>query len=124
TPKTFSLALNGSLELLGVLKFNAGFTVVVQRSAWRFTYDADINFFGLATLHGSGYLDSDGNFEVDLSGNFLLGSRSFGIEGGFHFHVQSGAVKDANGNILYYVFDLSGGAHVKVYAFGITLVGA
>src|SRR5207302_6596593 len=71
---------------------------------------------------GSIFLDSKGNFDVQLSGQMIIGSSSFGLIGSFHFRVRSQATLDAIGN-PYYVFELSGGASVEVRVFGITLAG-
>ena len=42
-----------------------------------------VGLFGIATLHGLGYIDSDGNFELSLSGRMVIGSDSFGLIGEF-----------------------------------------
>ena len=63
---SFLLDLHGDVAILKVLKFNAGFKVQVLNGGWRFDFNASLDFFGLVTLDGYGFLDSDGNFDFDL----------------------------------------------------------
>jgi len=121
--KSFLLDLNGKVEILKVLKFDAGLRVVVQGGEWSFNAHADVNFFGIIKLSGSVFLDSKGNFDVRLSGGMTLGSSSFGLSGTFHFRIASIATVDPTNGNPYYVFDLSGGARVEARVFGITLAG-
>src|SRR5262249_31610339 len=121
-PQTFMLALNGSVNVLKVIKFNASLSVVVKANAWSFDAAASMDFFGIATLSGQIHLDSEGNFEITLNGKLIIGSSSFGLEGDFHFHLESRHTTDTIGN-PYYIFDLSGGASVSVNVFGISLAG-
>ncbi len=118
---SFLLDVNGHIEILKVLKFNAGLKVVVQGSHWSFTAHADVDFFGIVQLSGSIFLDDLGNFDVQLSGGMTLGSSSFGLIGTFHFRVRSQATPGPFGNT--YDFELSGGARVEARVFGITLAG-
>ena len=122
----FVLALNGDVKILQVLKFNAGFSVILWHDVatntdmWKITCDARLDFFGLLTLDGHIMLDSTGNFDLSLRGNVLLGSHSFGLEGMFYFHVMATHTTDAIGN-PYYHFLLEGSADVSAYVFGFTL---
>ena len=77
-----------------------------------------MDFFGLATLSGNLYLDSDGNFDLGLSGRMVLGSDDYGLVGEFSIRITSLTRDDGT-----YRFELSGSARVKVRAFGITLAG-
>ena len=119
--KTFELALTGSVKFLDVLNASANFTVIVSNGAWSVSFGAQIDFFGLATLAATGSFDSTGDFNLTLTGDFLLGSHSFGLEGGFTFHIQS--THTFVSNKVHYIFDLSGSANVDVFAFGIDLAG-
>ncbi|HXG48652.1 MAG TPA: calcium-binding protein, partial [Methylomirabilota bacterium] len=118
----FVLAVNGTVDILKVLKFDAGFDIIVRDNYWRFGFNANIDFFSLVELQGSGYLDSRGNFDISLRGEFVLGTRSFGLIGEFHFRLVSEYLTDNTGN-PYYRFILSGGAAVEARVFGITLAG-
>lgn len=119
---SFLLELSGKVEILKVLKMDATFRVEVQDNEWSFMLSASIDFFGIVKLDGSLYLDSKGNFDLQLRGRMVLGSSSFGLIGEFHFRVRSEVLSDAIGN-PYFIFELSGGASVKAKVFGITLAG-
>ena len=77
-----------------------------------------MDFFGLATLQGNGWVASNGFFALNLSGEIVLGSRSFGIVGGFDIGVK--LFKNANQD---YVFNVRASAYVSARVFGISLVG-
>ena len=128
---SFLLDLTGHVDILKVFTFDATMRVVVGRlgdtgypasspGAWYFRASASIDFFGLATLSGSIFLNSNGDFILDISGHLQLGSDSFGISGDFTFHVSSVHYLSPD----HYVFSLSGSASVRVRVFGITLIGA
>ena len=121
-PNSFLLDVRGHIEILKILKFDAGLRVEVVDHEWSFRANASIDIFGIATLSGNIFLDSKGNFDVDLRGRMVIGSDSFGLVGEFHFRIRSEATEDAFGN-SYYLFELTLGASVKVRAFGITLLG-
>src|SRR5947209_6708000 len=74
----FLLDISGSISILDVLKFDARVKIVVGDHYWSFHINADIDFFGIATLHGVGDIDSNGNFDISLSGRLVIGSDSFG----------------------------------------------
>src|SRR5262249_61202617 len=83
---SFLLDVSGHIELLKVLKLDAGFAIHVndtalhpEKPAWDLSAHASVDFFGLATLSGSIFLDSDGNFDVQISGQMWLGTTSFGL---------------------------------------------
>ncbi|HEX4527586.1 MAG TPA: hypothetical protein VH108_12695 [Gaiellaceae bacterium] len=118
---SFLLDVNGKIEILKVLKFDAGLKIVVLGSHWSFNAHADVDFFGIVQLSGSIFLDDLGNFDVQLSGGMTLGSSSFGLIGTFHFRIRSQATPGVFGNT--YDFELSGGARVEARVFGITLAG-
>ena len=121
-PKSFLLDLRGKLELLKVLKLDAGLRVEVNGDGWSLHADASLDFFGIATLSGSVDLDSEGGFDVQLRGHMVIGSSSFGLIGDFHFRVRSQVLERTPfGNT--YIFELSGGASVEARVFGITLAG-
>ena len=118
---TFVLELTGKVEILKVIKFDASMRVVVGAGGWSFNASASMDFFGIARLGGSIFLDSKGNFDIQLRGEMVLGSRSFGLIGTFNFRVRSqSSIVNAN---PYYVFELSGSARVEARVFGITLAG-
>lgn len=118
--KSFMLSMTGTVKLLKVLTFAASFKVVIVDGAWTIDAQAQLNVFGVFTLYGNIHLESDGDFDIRVSANVLLGSRSFGLEGNFNFHIQSTHTSDAIGN-PYYKFQLEIGANVRAYAFGFTL---
>ena len=122
TAHSFTLDLRGKVEILKVLKLDTSLRVEVRGNEWSFRATADIDFFGIVRLSGSVFVDSKGNFDINLRGTMLLGSESFGLKGEFYFRVRSEVIADAIGN-PYFIFELAGGASVKVKVFGITLAG-
>ena len=135
--RSFLLALNGQISLLDVLNFNASITIAVSPTTltslqvgpvaiaagtptggWYFEANANVSFFGIATLSGAIFLDADGDFTVALNGGITIGSSSFGLSGNFSFLISS--QHDTYGG---YRLELSGSASVSVNAFGISLAG-
>ena len=95
-PGSFYLAVSGSVDILKVFDFNASMTIYVgpdpntgAEGYWSFNANANISFFGLATLSGTIFLDSDGNFQISLNGQIVLGSSDFGLVGQFSIFVES-----------------------------------
>ncbi|MCL4179348.1 MAG: calcium-binding protein, partial [Verrucomicrobia bacterium] len=139
--KSFLLDLNGELSVLGVLKLDAGFKIQVgggtfthsfsstinntpfgtlgpanysqtlEAGDWAIGFTAELSFFGLATLGASGWLNSGGNFDIRVAGELVIGTRSFGLIGEFHFRVWLNETE----------FGLRVGASVGAKLFGITL---
>ncbi len=130
--ESFTLVLDGYVEILGVLKFDAGFSIqvggdidgdgIADAGEWRFAFHAGIDFFGIMTMQGSGFLDSFGNFDITLDAYMQIGPNGFCIKGSFHFRIYSTATNDGTGNMLYSL-GLEMGASVKAVVFGITLAG-
>jgi hypothetical protein len=116
---TFVLDVRGSVSLLKVLSFDAALRIAFTDGNWRLDASADIDFFGIARLSGTVFLDSKGNFRVRLSGRMALGSDDFGLVGSFSIEVRS-TFDEPSG---IYTFRLAGSASVRVRAFGITLAG-
>src|SRR5262249_46537682 len=101
----FLLELSGSLNILEVIRLDASFTVAVGAGditlgsgvtqahmhlgagEWAFGFRADADFFGLATMSASGWVNSRGYFDIALNGELVLGTRSFGLVGDFFFRV-------------------------------------
>ena len=134
----FLLRLSGTVSILKVLNFEANLLVEVRDPAstaggwsWHLHADARVDFFGLATLSGSIDLYDNGDFRVDISGGMTLGSSDYGLVGNFHFLIYSEHYEWTTADVAahggqvgtYYRFGVSGGASVKVRAFGITLAG-
>ena len=126
-PGSFYLAVSGKVDILKVLDFNASMTIYVgpdpntgAEGYWSFNANASVSFFGLATLSGSIFLDSDGNFRISLSGQIVLGSSDFGLVGQFSIFVESQA---PTSSAPFYTFELSGSASVSLNVFGISLAG-
>ena len=84
---SFLLSLNGEVRILELLIFDAGFTVRVANGGWRFDFNAEIDFFGIVTINGHGFLDSKGNFDITLQGRFVIGTDDFGLSGQATFRV-------------------------------------
>ena len=126
-PGSFYLAVSGQVDILKVFDFNASMTIYVgpdpntgAEGYWSFNANANMSFFGLATLSGTIFLDSDGNFRINLNGQIVLGSSDFGLVGQFSIFVESQAPTPT---APYYTFELSGSASVSLNVFGISLAG-
>ena len=128
-PHSFYLNVTGKIELLKVINFNASLTIQVSGGGWSLNANASMSFFGIATLGGSLYLNSDGDFSLSLSGNVTIGSSDFGLSGNFWFQVSSTHyIKPCPSahncdSATYYRFELGGGASVNVNAFGFSIAG-
>jgi len=85
---SFTLSLDGDVEVLKILRFHAGFTVRVGvgtftvpvpahgltpahtvaitlgQGEWGFQVNASIDFFGIITVSGNGFIDSRGDFSM------------------------------------------------------------
>ena len=138
---TFTLALTGHIELLKVLKFDASFVVMVGGGTftvdtpqggvpvtlgageWGFQFKASLNFFGIVTVSGEGFLDSRGDFSISLDGQVQIGPDGFCIKGKFHFNVTALETEDQHTHIPYYIFDLTASARVEADVFGFTFGG-
>ena len=48
---------------------------------WYVSFNASMSFFGLATFSANGMFDYAGPVRVSLSGDLLLGTHDFGLEG-------------------------------------------
>ena len=127
--KSFVLDVNGTVSILKVFTFDAGMHFEIGREvkdgpqkkgAWFFTANAGVDFFGLASLSGTIFLNSDGDFDLQLAGFMQLGSSSFGLRGDFSIGITS--IHETT-PVEYYYFRLAGSASVRVRAFGVTLVG-
>ncbi len=97
----FHLNLSGEVKILFVLNFNASFTIQVgggnmtvwdgtvfnlTSGQWAVNFNAQMSFFGLATLSCEGWLKSDGTFHLHLNGDLLLGSSQ--LWPGRRFHLR------------------------------------
>ena len=117
---TFRLDLSGTLSLLKVLNLDANFSVVYSAGAWHLHADASISFFGLGNLGGSVDLYSNGDFQVSLRGDLLLGSRAFGLGGAFSIGVSSLHYQKPSDPNTYYKLHIWASAEVSVYVAGLT----
>ena len=127
--KSFLLDVNGTVSILKVFTFDAGMHFEIGREieggpqkkgAWFFRANAGVDFFGLASLSGTIFLNSDGDFDLQLAGYMQLGTSSFGLRGDFSIGITS--IHETT-PVEYYYFRLAGSASVRVRAFGVTLVG-
>ena len=151
---SFELYINGTVSLLDVIKVQTTVLVVVGGDVhvqggsgdtaynetvgegdWFFLFSGDADFFGLATLHASGWVDSSGHFGVDLNGGITIGSSSFGLSGNFDVHAwlnelqlqhrdgrpAGRLLRRASTSGQYYSFGVAFSASVAVNAFGFSL---
>ena len=127
--KSFLLEVSGEVSFLEVLTFEAGFRVEVGgvrgEGNWRVSFNAGINFFGLAQMTAYGWFTSEGFFDITLDGGITLGTSDFGLQAGFHFNVGFGKrqVAGAAAGIMEYYFHVGASGFARLRAFGITLAG-
>ena len=137
--QSFTLIMTGEVKILEVLTFDASFAILVggMRTVdvgsnagrystasqvylgvgdWVFDFSANMNFFSIATLNASGWLNSDGHFNITVGGGIILGSSSFGLFGRADFHVYL----DQNPTTQEFRFGVQMAAIVGARAFGIT----
>ena len=85
---------------------------------WYVSFSAQLNFFGLAMLTANGTFDWQGQFAVTLSGDLLLGTHDFGLEGNFSIGASLWFDNPSTGAGIH--FDINGSASVSARLFGIT----
>ncbi len=134
---SFSLMMKGSVSILEVLSFNASFTILVgggktvsfdanghtvmdtlNEGDWYVSFSAQMSFFGLATLTANGMFDWQGQFAVSLSGDLLLGTHDFGLEGNFSIGTSLWFDNPSSETGIH--FDINASASVSARLFGIT----
>ena len=146
---SFRLHIDGQVSLLDVIKLTTSVDVVVggdvpmvggsgdtqydetvAEGQWFFLFTGSANFFGIATLNASGWVDSKGHFGVDLNGGITIGSSSFGLSGSFDVHAWLNELPCSTGpqycngvstGGTYYTFGVAFSAEVDVNAFGFSL---
>ncbi len=129
----FRLMLSGQVDILAVLHFNASFVIQVGGGSatvpdtdangnattyttnlgmgqWIIAVNASMDFFGLATVQANGWLQSNGNFHLHVSGMISLGSSTFGLSGYLTFDIR----------LDDHAFTVSGSGGVSVHIFGIS----
>ncbi|HET6548786.1 MAG TPA: calcium-binding protein, partial [Solirubrobacter sp.] len=143
---SLTVALTGKLKLLEVISLDASFLLQVggtatvfdptsatdgadlklnlQAGEWVIAVSASMDFFGLASMSARGWVRSNGHFALQLHGELVLGSRSFGLVGEFNFRVFLTEVpKEDNPDETEYAFGASFSASVDARLFGISLAG-
>ena len=153
---SFRLHIDGTVSLLSVINLttsvdvivggdvhmqggsgNTAYNETVGEGDWFFLFTGNADFFGLATLSASGWVDSAGHFGIDLNGGITIGSSSFGLSGNFDIsawltqdqcnlltdpgQIQSYCNGDTSSSAYYYSFGVSFSATVGVNAFGFSL---
>ena len=147
---SFRLHIDGQVSLLEVIKLDdrrstsssaatctwsaasgdTQYDEVVAEGQWFFLFTGSANFFGIATLNASGWVDSKGHFGVDLNGGITIGSSSFGLSGSFDVHAWLNELPCSTGpqycggvstGGTYYTFGVAFSASVNVNAFGFSL---
>ena len=136
---SFTLIMIGEIKILEVLKFDTTFSIFVGGNRtvsvgstagkfntsnqiylgvgdWVFDFTANMDFFGIATLNASGWLNSKGHFNITVGGGMTLGSSSFGLFGRADFHV----FLDVNPDTELFRFGVEMQASFGARAFGIT----
>ena len=133
---SFRLSLNGSIKILDVINLSASFDLIVgggnvtvgsgvQRKSfdlasgeWVFAFAASADFFGFASMSVSGWIDSRGEFDVQLSGQMTLGSSSFGLVGQFSVRVY--LYKEP---LLHFHLDFSAEVSARLFGFSFASLG-
>jgi len=133
---SFRLSLNGSIRILEVINLSATFDLIVgggnvtvgtgaqthsfnlQDGQWVFAFGASADFFGLASMSVGGWIDWQGEFDLALSGQLILGSSSFGLVGQFSVRVY--LYKDPT---IHFHLDFSASVDLRVFGFSFASVG-
>src|SRR5439155_27286388 len=138
---SFRLSMSGEIHILEVIHLSASFDVVVgggsvtlgsgaQRHTfnltegqWVFAFSASADFFGLATMSISGWIDSRGEFDVQLSGRLVLRSSSFCLVGQFSVRVflyfDAGPGQDE----IHFHLDFSASVEARLFGFSFASIG-
>jgi hypothetical protein len=120
---SFTAAMSGNVNLLGVLKLSGGITVTVQDGAWMVqipqSNQLSLSFFNIANVNAYGFFNSQGAFNIDVNGSLQLGDSAFGVSGGGDIHVYNnpdttGSLADARGNL-----NINGTVHMTGTLFGV-----
>ena len=149
----FRLAMTGELKVLEVITLQATFVMQVggtgagvqvctggasicndpdsgighveqlSKGDWFISLTATADFFGLASMSASGWIDSKGHFGLRLHGEMVLGSRSFGLVGEFTFSVLLKEETNPANGLTEYHFRVFFSADVDARLFGITFAG-
>ncbi len=149
----FRLAMTGQLKVLEVITLQATFVMQVggtgagvqvcsggasicndpdsgighveqlSKGDWFISLTATADFFGLASMSASGWIDSKGHFGLRLHGEMVLGSRSFGLVGEFTFSVLLKEETNPANGLTEYHFRVFFSADVDARLFGITFAG-
>ena len=118
----FLLDMRGSITLLQIFSFDAGFTVEVGRAgpdqplesgAWYIRAWAELDFyiFGMA---GEIFVSSNGSFSLDLQGHMGFSAGPVGIRGDFQLRAAFLKHVEPDG-IVWYDFEILGSGSVEAY---------
>ncbi|MEP7335688.1 MAG: hypothetical protein ABI717_07900, partial [Actinomycetota bacterium] len=139
--RSFRLSLNGSLRILEVIKFDASFDLIVgggevtvgsgvQRRTfdlgvgeWVFAFSASADFFGLATMSISGWINSFGEFDVQVNGRLVLGTSSFGLVGEFSIRVFLYTRDEFGATHYHFHVDFSASVDARLFGISFASVG-
>ncbi len=124
SPNLFELSLNGTLNIAGVLSINGSFNIDVGiggPNTWRIAMSLS-GSLGPITLSASGWVQSDGQFSITLSGSLYLGVSGFSISGGVTGTIS--LIKTEGQSYVYspqdqYTFTISVGGYVTLDIIGI-----
>ncbi len=110
---------NAQVNILEVLIFDGSadisFKEVNGTPVFKVSGSFHGSFLGVFDVSASGWFQSDGQFDLNLSGDMSLGDHTFGIDAGASFSIEH-----TSSTALAF----SGSAHGEVYGFGIDLAGA
>ncbi len=106
---------NASLKLLNVLEVQGSGSITLSDNYFKVQGSFTGTFLSVFTVSVSGSLDSAGDFDLNMLGNFQIGSNSWGINAGGSLHLTH----DAATNKLALAASLQG----SVLVAGYTLVG-
>jgi Ca2+-binding RTX toxin-like protein/Ca2+-binding EF-hand superfamily protein len=118
---SFKLDLQGSLVLLDNLTISGRLIIAVQNDAWSITVPSSnplsVNVFNVFTIDIWGYINSDGSFDLNLSGSVDFTLAGNGIQGTISLHVWLDT--DLNPD-----FGFTASGSVGAYLGGTELAGA
>ena len=123
----FRLQLDGSVTILYVIKIEGHLIVEVDNGAWRVDIPQpglSVKLFGgLITISAYGYFDSNGFFDLTLTGSLNLTWEGNGVVGSASIRVALNTVDRINVNGTLYDFVFSAGGSFSATFAGVELFG-
>ncbi|MEX0323828.1 MAG: LEPR-XLL domain-containing protein [Puniceicoccaceae bacterium] len=124
----FQLSLSGDFSLLSVINVSGGIIITVQNYAWSLVIPQSnplsADLFGLLSLRLHGWVNSQGHFDVTITGGIELGDSSTGVSGNATIRVALDPVNGAAGTSHDFYFNVGGSFSAKFLGVNLITVSA